>query len=56
MIDKAILDEIKEYSYGVLSFIDEKGCPFSIPLIFQQRGETLVVRKPKSLAYDFVEP
>jgi hypothetical protein len=56
MIDKDALDEIKEYSYGVLSFIDERGYPFSIPLVFQQKGRKLIVHKPKSLTYDFVEP
>jgi hypothetical protein len=56
MIDAAILDEIKEYPYGVLSFIDESGYPFSIPLTFQQKGEMLLARKPKSLTYDFVKP
>lgn len=53
MIDKAVLNEIKEYSYGVLSFIDEKGWPFSVPLIFQQKGQTLVAQKPNSLTHDF---
>jgi hypothetical protein len=56
MIDKTVLDKIKEYSYGVLSFIGEEGYPFSIPLIFQQKGEKLVARKPKSIACDFVRP
>jgi hypothetical protein len=56
MIDKAVPDEIKEYSYGALSFIDEKGYPFSIPSIFDQKGEKLVARKPKSITCDFVRP
>jgi hypothetical protein len=56
MIDKAVLDELKRYPYGVLAFIDERGYPFSIPLMFQQENEKLVARKPKSLHHKFVEP
>lgn len=56
MIDKAVLDEIKDYLYGVLSFIDEEGYPFSIPLIFQKKGEKLAARKPKSITCNFVTP
>jgi len=55
MSDKVIL-EVKEYSYCVLSFIDERGYPFSIPLTFQRKGKTLVAEKPRSLIHDFAEP
>jgi len=56
MVDTALFDEIRGYSYGILSFIDKNGYPFSVPLTFQKKNESLIARKPKSLAYDFVKP
>lgn len=55
MINKAVLDELKGYPHGVLAFIDERGYPFSIPVVFQQKNEKLVARKPKSLTHGFVK-
>jgi len=56
MIDEVIFDEIREYLYGVLSFIDEGGYPFSVPLTFQIKGQNLTCQKPQSIAYNFVKP
>jgi len=57
MIDKTALNELKEYPYGVLAFIDERGYPFSVPLItFQQKDEKIIAPKPKSLTHSFMKP
>jgi len=56
MVDKIGFSEIRKYLYSVLSFVDESGYPFSIPLTFHITERKISCQKPKSITHNFVKP